>query len=52
MTATQEEYTVYAMVAALILVAVIGALCRYAPYGEQSDDRGFFYVKPLGGDHE
>lgn len=32
-------------------LAVVIRLCRTAPYGEQTDE-GFFYVKPLGGDHE
>jgi len=52
MTPLQEECIVYAMVATLILVALVATLCRYAPYGDQDEDRGFFYVEPLGGDHD
>lgn len=52
MSEFQQECIVYAMVATLIMVALIATLCRYAPYGDQSEDKGFFYVKPLGGDHE
>ncbi len=52
MTDFQQECIVYAMVATLILVALVAALCRYAPYGEETDE-GFFYTQPpLGGDHE
>lgn len=51
MTDFQQECSVYAMLATLILVALVATLCRYAPLGEETD-QGFFYVKPLGGDHE
>ena len=53
MTDFQQECIVYAMVATLILVALVATLCRYAHYGDQDEDRGFFYTQPpLGGDHE
>lgn len=52
MTLLQEECIVWAMTMALVVVAIVATLCRYAPYGDESEDRGFFYTQPLGGDHE